>query len=362
MEMLTMKERKIEINKDVAVDANSLVEQINLCPFILSFSGQGFDWISMLRSTLKDGVQNDVKAVIAHAAKMLEPVVDQLDHYRPDGFAPVLWAQSSTVHIDLLQAAVSVPGIFVSQIANLKALQKKGLNIESATGCIGHSQGILGCYLLNDLSQVVPLLAIAELIGVAASYYGKANNMVIKDGLYPMVMIQNFKIEDLQLTIDTLFPEELTDDLVRPCVGLINSRSAAVITGQPEAVKKVCDALVAELPLTDNQSLEHIIFPLEVEVAFHHPSLSAAVAQVVDWAETCGIDSEQAGMIARHVLIEPVNWVKQCQHTLDQGAAYILEIGPSGGVAALTEDILKNEEITVLDISGEEGKERLFDK
>lgn len=316
----------------------------------------------MLRSTLKDGVQKDVEALVANAAKILEPVTDQLDNHRKNGFDPVLWAESSNVDVDLLQAAVSVPGIFVSQIANLKVLQKRGLDIELATGSIGHSQGILGCYLIDDSSQAVELLAIAELIGVAASYYGKVNNMVIKDGLHPMVMIQNFKVEDLEQIIDTLFPETSTDQLVRPCVGLINSKNAAVVTGQPESVKKVCDTLTAELKLAGTQSVDNTIFPLDVEIAFHHPSLSKAVEQVVEWAEACDLDTKKAKIIAKNVLIDSVNWVEQCQNALDKGAEYILEIGPSGGVALLTADILKDEEITVLDISREEGKEKLFGK
>ena len=42
------------------------------------------------------------------------------------------------------------------------------------------------------------------------------------------------------------------------------------------------------------------------------------------------------------------------------GVRRILEIGPSGGVAMLTQAVLAGEGIEVLDVSGVEGKAALF--
>lgn len=356
---MEVKNNEINQKHKEQVSSPARIEDINSQPFVLSFSGQGFDWISMLRSTLTAEVEQEITQLVTSVEKILEPIIETLNSHRPDGFKPVAWAKSADAEVDLLRAAVSVPGIFLSQIANIKALQKQGLEVASAMTAIGHSQGILGCYLVDDLAQAAQILAIAELVGVAATHYGNVNGMVIKDGLHPMVMIQGVEKTVLQNTIDTLFPKDSTDALVRPCIGLINSPSAFVVTGQPESVNKVCDTLVAQ-QLVDSENVESMIVPLDVEIGFHHSSLAAAVSQVVDWAETCGLDSKQAKIIAQNVLVAPVDWVKQCQEVVNQGAKYILEIGPSGGVAALTATILEGQEVEVLDLSNEEGKKLLF--
>ena len=341
------------------VSSSARIEEINSQPFVLSFSGQGFDWISMLRSTLTAEVEQEITQLVTSVEKILEPIIETLNSCRPDGFEPVSWAKSADTQVDVLRAAVSVPGIFLSQIANLKVLQKQGLEVASAMTAIGHSQGILGCYLVDDLSQAAQILAIAELVGVAATRYGRANGMAIKEGLHPMVMIQGVEETVLQSIIDTLYPKDTTDTLVRPCIGLVNSPNAFVVTGQPKSVNKVCDTLVAQ-QLVDSESVESMIVPLEVEIGFHHPSLAAAVGQVVDWAESCGLDSKQAKIIAQSVLVSAVDWVKQCQEVVNQGAKYILEIGPSGGVAALTAALLEGQEVEVLDLSSKEGRKLLF--
>ena len=70
-----------------------------------------------------------------------------------------------------MRAAVSVPGIFLSQIANLHTLEARGLDSGKAAGVIGHSQGILGRYLMREPQHAAELLALAELIGAAATSF-----------------------------------------------------------------------------------------------------------------------------------------------------------------------------------------------
>ena len=58
--------------------------------------------------------------------------------------------------------------------------------------------------------------------------------------------------------------------------------------------------------------------------------------------------------------MDPVDWVAECRSIAALGVRRILEIGPSGGVAMLTQAVLDGEEIEVLDVSGAEGKAALF--
>lgn len=113
---------------------NRLLEQLHNEPFALCFSGQGFDWISSLREALADRARDRANEVAAAAARILAPVAGQLADARPQGFEPVKWAENGADGIDLVRAAVSVPGIFLSQIANLHTLEARGLDSGKAGG------------------------------------------------------------------------------------------------------------------------------------------------------------------------------------------------------------------------------------
>ena len=325
---------------------NRLLEQLHNEPFALCFSGQGFDWISTLREALAEGARDRANEVAAAAARILAPVAEQLATARPQGFEPIKWAENGADGIDLVRAAVSAPGIFLSQIANLHTLEARGLDSGKAAGVIGHSQGILGRYLMREPQHAAELLALAELIGAAATLQGRATGMYLHDGLHPMVMVQGVNRGQLAAVIDALFPADSAD---RPCIGLQNSADGFVVSGKPESVARVC-----------GQTPENLLWRLDVEVGFHHPAMLPAVAQVAEWADACGLDVEQARGIAHNILMDPVDWVAECRSMAALGVRRILEIGPSGGVAMLTQAVLDGEGIEVLDVSGAEGRAALF--
>ena len=336
---------------------NRLPEHFYDEPFALCFSGQGFDWISSLREALAEGARGRANEVAAEAARILAPVAEQLATARPQGFEPIKWAENGADGIDLVRAAVSAPGIFLSQIANLHTLEARGLDSGKAAGVIGHSQGILGRYLMREPQHAAELLALAELIGAAATLQGRATGMYLHDGLHPMVMVQGVSRGQLAAVIDELFP---ADSAERPCIGLQNSADGFVVSGKPESVARVCGVLSDTVKDENGQTPENLLWRLDVEVGFHHPAMLPAVAQVAEWAAACGLDAEQARGIAQNVLVNPVDWVVECRSMAALGVRRILEIGPSGGVAMLTQAVLDGEGIEVLDVSGAEGKAALF--
>ena len=317
---------------------NRLPEHFYDEPFALCFSGQGFDWISSLREALADGARDRANEVAAAAARILAPVAEQIAAARPQGFEPVKWAENGADGIDLVRAAVSAPGIFLSQIANLHTLEARGLDSGKAAGVIGHSQGILGRYLIREPQHAAKLLALSELIGAAATLQGRATGMYLHDGNHPMVMVQGVSRGQLAAAIGDLFPADSAD---RPCIG-------------------VCGVLSDTVKDENGQTPENLLWRLDVEVGFHHPAMLPAVAQVAEWAAACGLDAEQARDIAQNVLVNPVDWVAECRSMAALGVRRILEIGPSGGVAMLTQAVLDGEGIEVLDVSGAEGKAELF--
>ena len=339
---------------------NRLPEHFYDEPFALCFSGQGFDWISSLREALADGARDRANEVAAAAARILAPVAGQIATARPQGFEPIKWAENGADGIDLVRAAVSAPGIFLSQIANLHTLEARGLDSGKAAGVIGHSQGILGCYLMHEPQHAAELLALAELIGAAATLQGRATGMYLHDGLHPMVMVQGVSRGQLAAVIDELYPEDEAHPADRPCIGLQNSADGFVVSGKPESVARVCGVLSDTVKDENGQTPENLLWRLDVEVGFHHPAMLPAVTQVAEWAAACGLDAEQARGIAQNVLVNPVDWVAECRSMAALGVRRILEIGPSGGVAMLTQAVLDGEGIEVLDVSGAEGKAALF--
>ena len=181
--------------------------------------------------------------------------------------------------------------------------------------------------------------------------------MYLHDDLHPMVMVQGVNRGQLAVVIDELFPADSAD---RPCIGLQNSADGFVVSGKPESVVRVCGVLSDTVKDANGQTPENLLWRLDVEVGFHHPAMLPAVAQTAEWAAACGLDAEQAHGIAQNVLVNPVDWVTECRNMAALGVRRILEIGPSGGVAMLTQAVLDGKGIEVLDVSGAEGKAALF--
>src|SRR5699024_3443048 len=108
-----------------------------------------------------------------------------------------------TPNFDTAQAAVSVPGIFVSQIATLDSLESQRLDVEKAVAAIGHSQGVLGVHLLGDLTRADEYVALAQLIGAAITRTGRMTGLIAQGTRSPMVAIAGVTREQLQAAIDT---------------------------------------------------------------------------------------------------------------------------------------------------------------
>ena len=353
-----------------ASNGESLLGRLRDEPFALCFAGQGFDWMGTLRESLDAGVREDVRQIVDAAAELIAPVMDDLAGTRPQGFHPLEWAAQEEPALDYSRAVVSVPGIFLSQIANLMTLEAQGLNAEAAVTVIGHSQGILGRPLLKDASRAAEVLAYAELVGAVATHTALATGLIVQGEKRPMVMVQGVTNQQLVDIIDALYPAGTTDIAECPCVGLRNGFDSFVISGRPAAVARVCDTL-AELAERDAEQVaakvrggrpfSPVFTPLNVEVAFHHPALAPAVDLAGELAAKCGLDPEVARSLTQEILVDHVDWLAETNNAANSGARWILEIGPSGGVSALTTAALAGRGIGVLDVSSAEGHAALFD-
>ena len=346
-----------------------LINRFDREPFALAFSGQGFDWLKTLRAAVAAGVGNAVTSLVDGAAKKLAPVADELAGTRPHGFDPVAWARAEeNPAFDTAQAAVSVPGVFTSQLAVLESLDRQGLELDKAVASVGHSQGKLATLLLEGQAESDDLLAIAQLIGSAMTRTARITGLIQQGELSPMVSVIGVSREQLQQAIDHAcadVPEE-----IRPVIGLRNTRDTFVMVGRPHDLQLVQE-LLGKFAKRDAKAIENKerggepfnprFNPLPIQTAFHHPAMAAAVEQTVTWARQAGLDAEIARVAAELVLTTPVDFPAELGDAVDAGTRWILEVGPETGMTPLTRRIVAGRGVGVLVVSDTEGQAELFD-
>lgn len=342
-----------------------LIDRIGEDGYGLSFSGQGFDWLTSLRASVALGAGVNAQALVDAADEMLAPVKDEIAGTRPFGFKPVQWAQNpDNPAFDLAAAALSVPGIFVAQLAMLDVLERQGLNLDEAKLAIGHSQGVLGRHLLADITNAAQLLALAELVGCAVTRTARTTGLVATGEQLPMLLIGGISRERLEAAIEAAGPFELA-----PEIGLRNGRDAFVLVGRPAdvaAVRQVLEVAAAkDAKAVANKERGGSAFApkfteLNCQVAFHHSAMVPAAEQAADWAAACGIDREFALAVATDILVNPVDWVADVAGAVDAGVKWVLEVGPEGGVAGLTSALVDGRGVMVLDVSKAAGQDALF--
>ena len=347
-----------------------LVQKFGEQPFSLVFSGQGFNWLKTLREAVAAGAGFNVNSIVERAASLTEPVADELTAARPFGFDPVDWASNDDdPAFDISQAVLSVPGIFVSQLATLDTLEAQRLSLEKSTVTIGHSQGALGVHLLKDLTQAAEILAIAELIGAAGVHAARVNGLIRNGELSPMVSVQGVTQEQLEEAIAATTADS-ADDATRPIIGLRNTRDSFVVVGRPDDVQRVQSFLQARAA-KDAKAIANkerggkpfapVFNPLDVQIAFHHPAMQSAVDQVVEWAKACDLNEELAEQCAKDVLVNPEDWVEQVNKAIDAGVRWLLDVGPDGGVVKLTNAVAQGRGALSFAVCDNDGQALLFD-
>lgn len=121
-------------------------------PYVVAFGGQGSAWLETLEELVSSaGLEADLATLVCEVELLLEPVAKELVVVRPIGFEPLQWVRAllaedlvpSDKH--LTSAAVSVPGVLLTQIAVGRALARQGMDLIATppVGIVGHSQGVL---------------------------------------------------------------------------------------------------------------------------------------------------------------------------------------------------------------------------
>ncbi|WP_342661850.1 fatty acid synthase subunit beta domain-containing protein [Corynebacterium caspium] len=339
--------------------------------FIISYAGQGFNWMPGLRLAIASGLQNEIQEVVDKAAGLLQPLEEVLAPLRPKGFYPVQWARAQSTGLpEIATPALSVPGIFLTQLAITRSLEMQGLDTTKAIAVIGHSQGILANKWWQERSQAAEILAIAQLIGAAITRQARLSGLLETAQKSPMVLVSGITRKRLARTITEVSTAQGFSAETAPVIGLRNSREAYVLVGKPAEVAAIC-AKLQEQAISEQKEVENRqrggsafnpdISALPIPAGFHHPVMQAAVTQVAAWAKQAGLDLELATQLATAVLVTPVDWPATVQNAADTGAAWVLDLGPEEGLVSATESILAGRGIGVLGIARAQGQEQLFD-
>ena len=349
--------------------------------YALAFGGQGIAWRDALSDLIDGtGIGPDLQGLVDASVALTEPVHDEIAVVRTHGFRPIEWANTTTGEDEanghlpddasLSSAAVSLPAVLLTQIGALRALAAEGIDVNSVVpaAVVGHSQGILAVESVETFGSVDDrLLAVAELIGAAATLVGRRVGLFRRGDASPMVGVSDIDGDELRTIVDELFSG--VDASLRPLVSIRNAQRRHVVVGRPddlEDLRRHCADLEAEsrrrreAKLTGGEIFAPVFDPLDVEVGFHHPAMAPAVDVVYHWAGRCGLDAERAADLARQVFTEPVDWVSELADALHAGSEWILDMGPGEALTRLNRSVVRGQGVGVIAAATRGGLRNLF--
>ena len=357
----------------------ALVDRLNTGePYAVAFGGQGNSaWLANLEELVTmAGIESELANVVGEAELLLEPVAHELVVVRPIGFEPLRWVRQLAADEPvpaarhLTSAAVSLPGVLLSQIAAIRALTRQGLDFSAAppVAVAGHSQGVLAVEALETGgAKDVELLALAQLIGAAGTLVARRRGIVALGERPPMVSVTSADPE----RISELLAEFATDvrTVAPPVLSIRNGRRSVVITGTPEQLSRFelyCEQIAdAEAAQRKNKLRGGAAFapnfdPVAVEVGFHTPRLADGVDIVGRWAETVGLDVPLARAMAEAILVQPVDWVEAVTGLSDAGARWILDLGPGDILTRVTAPVIRGLGVGIVPAATRGGQRNLF--
>lgn len=358
--------------------AHALVDLLNAGePYAVAFGGQGGNWLENLEELISSaGIESELSEVIGEAALLLQPVARELVVVRPIGFEPMQWVRALAADEplptakQLTTAAISGPGILLTQLAAIRASMRQGLDLYGTppVATAGHSQGIVACEALKAKgTRDAELLAMLQLIGAAGSLVSRRRGMVGRGDKSPMVSVTNVDpariaelLEEFSTDVRTVLP---------PVLSIRNGRRSVVITGTPEQLSrfelycsKITEKEEAERKnkLRGGAVFSPVFHGIQVEVGFHTPRLADAIDVVDGWGEKLAIDSELLHHFAKAIFTDPFDWVDEVERLHDSGARWIVDLGPSDTITRVTAPVIRGLGVGIVPAATRAGQRNLF--
>ena len=361
------------------LNAHALVDRLNSGePYAVVFGGQGdSSWLAGLEELVTTaGIESELSRIVGEAELLLEPVADELVVARPIGFEPLAWMRALAADeqvptsSQLTSAAVSLPGVLLTQIAAIRALARQGLDFADAppVALAGHSQGVLAVEAFNAAgADDVALLALAQLIGAAGTLVARRRGITALGDRPPMVAVTNVDPDRIAALLDEFAQDVRT--VLPPVLSIRNGRRAVVITGTPEQLSRFelyCEQIAErEAAERKNKTRGGSVFspvfdPVAVEVGFHTPRLADGVEIVARWAGAVGLDVALARELTEAILVRQVDWVDTVTGLSEAGARWILDLGPGDILTRLTAPVVRGLGVGIVPAATRGGQRNLF--
>ncbi|MGE2690810.1 fatty acid synthase subunit beta domain-containing protein [Mycolicibacterium pulveris] len=356
----------------------ALVDRLNAGePYAVAFGGQGGSWLENLEELVSSaGIESELSEVVGEAELLLEPVARELVVVRPIGFEPMQWVRALAAeeplptNKQLITAAISGPGILLTQMAAIRALTRQGLDLQGSppVAMAGHSQGLMACESLRaNGARDAELLALLQLIGAAGSLVSRRRGMVGRGDKSPMVSVTNVDPDRIAELLEEFSQDVRT--VLPPVLSIRNGRRSVVITGTPEQLgrfelycAKITEKEEAERKnkLRGGAVFSPVFHGVQVEVGFHTPRLADGVELVDRWAAKCGIDAELAHEMTESIFVRPIDWVTEVERLHDAGAKWIVDLGPSDTATRVTAPIVRGLGMGLVPAATRVGQRNLF--
>ncbi len=346
-------------------------------PYAVAFGGQGSAWLETLEELVSSaGIESDLATLVGEVELMLEPVARELVVVRPIGFEPLRWVRAlaaedptpSDKH--LTSAAVSIPGVLLTQIAAGRALARQGMDWVATppVAVAGHSQGVLAVEAFKAAGvRDVELLALAQLIGAAGTLVARRRGISVLGDRPPMVSVTNADPERIRRLLDEFAQDVRT--VLPPVLSIRNGRRSVVITGTPEQLSRFelyCQQ-ISEKEAADRKNkirggdvFAPAFDPVRVEVGFHTPRLADGIDIVGTWAEKVGLDVAAARELTEAILVRGVDWVEEITRVHKAGARWILDLGPGDILTRLTAPVIRGLGVGIVPAATRGGQRNLF--
>ncbi len=348
--------------------------------FAVTFGGQGADWFATLRELFgEDPDTSRIAQLVEASDRRVAPVAGQLAAALPRPFEPQAWlARGDEPRAnDLTGAALGLPGVLLTQLATIDLLATEGLDLSRVApiAAVGHSQGILGVAAFAGRREAinagtagtdsdVDLMAIARLIGAAATIVGRRAGLVAHGEDSPMLAVSG----GARAEIEALCAEASDADDVA-VVSAVNGPRRVVVSGTPSALRRLRKAIEKrsakeaaeiEAKVRGGRAFNPTVESVPVALGFHHPALTPAVAMVRDWADQCGLDSGLAEHLAHAICVETVDWPRALADAVGPATDWVVDLGPSTLSANMTGRALRGRGITVVPAATDSGRDLLF--
>ncbi|RBP97639.1 type I polyketide synthase [Bifidobacterium aemilianum] len=330
-------------------------------PHALIFGGQSTPWTAALADlTTQPDLEAGLRRRLEATDSLLTPVAPELlaTLGRPQD---LFGFPSATAKLGAAaDAAASVPGIALAQLGALMDLESLGYDLGKVRplAVLGHSQGVIAEHMVAAIQSAQSLdqaqagidqiLAIARLIGLAASRQARALGIGQSGELSPMLSVKGANARQVEALIGRLGSTAGPISLA-----VVNSQTHYVLSGHPEdlaafmaeAGKEAShQAKLRQEKERGGSAFAPVMEYLDVTVPFHSPLMAAAVDQTVTWAQACGLDAALTRTLAEEVLINQVDWSARIQGLLDStdpAGLWIIDLGPGTTLGKLTSALVQ---------------------